>query len=62
MIGADHPTYNTKVELERDKACRGELCLKCHGTNIKCVSANPDGVAMNYCYECLDCNNKWEGY
>lgn len=50
------------TDEERDKACRGELCPKCKGINIKCVGNNPDLMSMNYAYDCEDCGEQWEGY
>lgn len=49
-------------EEHRVDVCKGKLCPKCLGTNIKQVNCNPDGRAMNYAYDCKDCGAQWEGY
>ncbi len=42
--------------------CEGKLCPECFGKNIKRTGLAPDGMNMNYRYECKDCKEGWEGY
>lgn len=51
---------NTKEEM--DKASNGLLCPTCKKENVKCVGSVPDGLNMNYAYDCMDCKEQWEGY
>ena len=52
----------TKEELHQ--ASLGNLCPTCKGTDVKNVGSVPDGMTMNYAYDCQnkECNAKWEGY
>ena len=54
-----HPDITPK---QAEQACEGKLCPQCLSTNVKKVGSNPDGIAMNYAYDCQDCPAKWEGY
>lgn len=49
-------------ESQREDVCSGKLCPECLGTKIKETGCAPDGMNMNYHYECEDCGEGWEGY
>lgn len=55
--GVRHP----RVLEIRKAASRGERCPLCGG-GTKVAGANPDGIRMNYAYDCTSCGLKWEGY
>lgn len=50
------------TEDQRDAVCKGELCPRCLGKNIKCAGAVPDGIHLNMGFDCLECGEQWEGY
>jgi len=57
--------YNPEFceEAHREAACKGEVCPQCLGEDsIENVGAVPDGINMNYAYDCTECGAKWEGY
>lgn len=51
-------------EAQRDSVCKGEICPKCLGTQVKRTGCAPDGLRSNNSYECQapDCKEAREGY
>lgn len=52
--------HNTPEQI--DLASQGKLCPACGSSDVKCVGSVPDGINMNYAYDCQACKEQWEGY